>query len=77
MLKIDLLKQRIFYKCILVMFGMLLITSPFIFILKLTDKTIIMILIVWLLLIPILQIFLVLTTKNIDKDKYELNKCIV
>lgn len=41
-----------------------------------TNRPIIMILIVWFLLIPIFHIFLVLTTNNIDKDKYELNKYI-
>ena len=78
MLMIELLKLLIFRKLILIMIGMMLITSPFIYYLNVTNHyTIIYMLIVWLLLVPIVHIFLVLTTANVDKDKYELDKCIV
>ena len=78
MLKIELLKLLIFRKIILIMIGMMLIASPFIYYFKVTNHyTIMFMLIVWLLLVPVVYIFLVLTTANVDKDKYELNKCIV
>ena len=71
MLKIELLKLLIFRKIILIMIGMMLIGSPFIYYLNVTDHSSIMfMLIVWLLLVPIVHIFLeniyVLTRIGLD-----------